>query len=77
MEWNEETGWLIWRNTSGRDIRLCWLSTERRGPTFSVHKHTVFIGTKTGVVTILDLTGTIRLLKLQELGMIDWDDGSH
>jgi hypothetical protein len=75
MEWNEQTGWLIWRNTLGREIHLCWLPTERRGRRFSVHDSTVAIGTKTGIVSILDMTGTIALLR--SLGVIDQDDISH
>jgi hypothetical protein len=75
MQWNEETGWLMWGNTAGREISLCWLPIERRGHRFSVHNNTVAIGTGTGIVSILDLTGTIELL--QKLGVIDQDDSSH
>jgi hypothetical protein len=75
MEWNYGTGWLIWRNTTGREIHLCWLPTERRGNRFSVHNNTVVIGAETGILTILDMTGTIEFLR--KLGVIDQDDISH
>jgi hypothetical protein len=75
IAWDHETGWLIWRHATGREISLCWLPTERRGSTFSVRDYTVAIGTNTGIVTILDLTGTIALLR--KLGVIDQDDTSH
>jgi hypothetical protein len=58
LGWDAETGWVQLKTHNAlqgnRTVPLCWLPVERRGDRFAVHDHTLVIGAKTGVITILD-----------------------
>jgi hypothetical protein len=62
--WNNETGWISYQHSDGSRLwDLCWLPTERRGELFTRHGTTVAIGTRRGLVTILDFSDVVAMLK--------------
>jgi hypothetical protein len=64
LVWNEETSWISWQRTNDSYLcHLCWLPVERRGDSFAYQGTTAVIGTRQGVVTILDFSDVITMLK--------------
>jgi WD40 repeat protein len=62
--WDERTGWISWRISDGtRPLPLCWIPVERRGHEFACHGTTAVIGARQGIVTILDFSDVIAMLK--------------
>jgi hypothetical protein len=60
--WIQKTGWISWRRSDLRSVRMCWLPHERRGEPFASHDMTAVIGAHDGTVTILDFSEVISML---------------
>jgi WD40 repeat protein len=64
LVWDEQTGWISWRISDGtRLLPLCWIPVERRGLVFARHGTTAVVGARQGIVTILDFSDVIAMLK--------------
>jgi hypothetical protein len=64
LVWDEETGWISWQiSECTPPLPLCWMPVERRGSSFARHGATAVIGARHGIVTILDFSDVIAMLK--------------
>jgi hypothetical protein len=62
--WDKNTGWVSWRRSDGAHlVSLCWLPVERRGKLFTWHHTKAAVASQEGVVTILDFSDVIAMLK--------------
>jgi hypothetical protein len=62
--WDEATGWISWQTSqSALPLPLCWIPVERRGYIFASQGTTAVIGTRQGVITILDFSDVIAMLR--------------
>jgi hypothetical protein len=63
LSYDVNTGWVQLKSPHAlqgdRVISLCWLPVERRGDIFATHGHTLVIGAKTGMITILDFAAML------------------
>jgi WD40 repeat protein len=70
LTWEVKSGWVLLNTHYGASTtRLCWLPPSRRGSLYAACGHAIIIGTKAGVITILDFSATLKLLK--EVGALD------
>jgi hypothetical protein len=64
LVWDGQTGWISWRISDGtRLLPLCWIPVERRGYAFARHGTTAVFGATHGIVTILDFSDVIAMMK--------------
>jgi WD40 repeat protein len=64
LVWSEKSHWISWRRSEGAcPVRLCWLPPERRGESFTWHDTMAIIGARQGIVTVLDFSDVIAMLK--------------
>jgi hypothetical protein len=64
LVWDIKTGWISWQRSDGNHlVRICWLSLERRGKSFTSYNTTAAIAAQQGEVTILDFSDVIAMLK--------------
>jgi hypothetical protein len=62
--WDETTGWISWQTSDDIFPRpLCWIPVERRGEAFACHGTTAVIGAEQGIITILDFSDVIAILR--------------
>jgi hypothetical protein len=67
LVWDEQTGWISWQISDGTlPLPLCWIPVERRGRVFACQGSTAVIGATQGIITILDFSDVIAMLRIAD-----------